>query len=134
LESGEIANARREVDCLVQSALSTADPNMQALAWEMRTRVAIAEKDWAVAEKSLQAALGVLEKQEVPMSAWRVHATAWDFYDSRKAHELAEGQRAKAEEGIQRLADSFADPEPLRAVFLAAAPVGRLLGAAGARR
>jgi len=134
LESGNIDNARPEADCLVQSAVSTADPNMQALAWEIRTRVAIAEKDWAVAEKSLQAALGVLKKQEVPMSAWRVHATAWDLYDSRKAHELAEGHRAKAEAEIQRLADSFADPEPHRAVFLAAAPVGRLLGAADARR
>ena len=134
LESGSIANARREADCLLQSALSTADPNMQALAWEMSTRVAIAEKDWVVAEKSLQAALGVLEKQEVPMSAWRVHASAWEFYGSRKAPELAEEHRAQAEEGIQRLADSFAEPEPLRAVFLAAEPVGKILGAAGARR
>ena len=68
----------------VQTALSTADPNMQALAWEMKTRVAIAEKDWAVAEESIQAALAVLEKREVPMSAWRVHATAWEFYGFRR--------------------------------------------------
>jgi len=33
LLSGNILNARLEADLLLESALSTADPHMQALAW-----------------------------------------------------------------------------------------------------
>jgi hypothetical protein len=132
LDSGDIASARRETEGLLQSALSTADPNMQALAWEIKIRVALAEKDETAAKKSMEAALAVLQKQEVPMSAWRVHAAAWEFYEHRKNHEEAESHRARAEEGIHRLADSFAEEEPLRAIFLAAGPVRRILSAASA--
>jgi hypothetical protein len=132
LESGNIANARREADCFLQSALSTADPNMQTLAWEMKTRVAIAEKDWILAGESIQAALAVLEEREVPMSAWCVHATAWEFYRLQKNDESAERHRARAETGIHTLTRSFPEQEPLRAIFLAADPVRRILGAAAA--
>jgi len=132
LESGNIANARREADCFLQTALSTADPNMQALAWEMKTRVAIAEKDWTLAGESIQAALAVLEEREVPMCAWCVHATAWEFYRLQKNDESAERHRAQAEIGIHTLARSFPEQEPLRAIFLAADPVRRILGAAAA--
>jgi DNA-binding winged helix-turn-helix (wHTH) protein/tetratricopeptide (TPR) repeat protein len=132
LESGNIANARREADCFLQTALSTADPNMQALAWEMKTRVAIAEKDWTLAGESIQAALAVLEEREVPMSAWRVHGTAWEFYRLQKNDESAERHRAQAEIGIHTLARSFPEQEQLCAIFLAADPVRRILGAAAA--
>jgi tetratricopeptide (TPR) repeat protein len=130
LESGNTANARREADCFLQTVLSTADPNMQALAWEMKTRVAIAEKDWPFAEESIQAALAVLEKREVPMSAWRVHATASELYRLQKKDESAERHRAQAEAGIYTLARSFSEQEQLCAIFLAADPVRRILGAA----
>jgi tetratricopeptide (TPR) repeat protein len=132
LELGNIANARREADCFLQTALSTADPNMQALAWEMKTRVAIAEKDWTLAGESIQAALAVLEGREVPISAWRVHATAWGLYRLQKNDESAERHRAQAETGIHTLARSFPEQEPLCAIFLAADPVRRILGAAAA--
>jgi hypothetical protein len=116
----------------LQTALSTADPNMQAVAWEMKTRVAIAEMDWTLAGESIQAALAVLEEREVPMSAWHVHATAWEFYRLQKNDELAERHRAQAETGIHTLARSFPEQEPLCAIFLAADPVRRILGAAAA--
>jgi len=134
LESGNIANARREADCFLQTVLSTADPNMQALAWEMKTRVAIAENNWTLAGESIQAGLAVLEEREVPMSAWRVHATAWEFYRLQKNDESAERHRAQAETGIHTLARSFPEQEALRAIFLAADPVRRILGAAAAVR
>jgi hypothetical protein len=98
----------------------------------MKTRVAIAEKDWTLAGESIQAALAVLEEREVAMSAWRVHATAWEFYRLQKNVESAERHRAQAETGIYTLARSFPEQEPLRAIFLAADPVRRILGAAAA--
>lgn len=134
LESGNITSARREADCFLQTALSTADPNMQALAWEMKTRVAIAEKDWALAGESIQAALAVLKERQVPVSAWCVHSTAWEFYQLQNNDESAERHRAQAEAGIQALARSFSEQEPLRAIFLAADPVSRILRAAASRK
>src|SRR5262249_24985240 len=47
LASGKLAAARTEADRFLASAASTADPNLQALAWELQARVAMAENDWA---------------------------------------------------------------------------------------
>jgi tetratricopeptide (TPR) repeat protein len=123
-----ITNARITAESFLECALSTADPNVQALAWELKTRIAIAEKEWMVAGQSIQAALAILEERPVPISAWRVHDAAWEFYRLQKNGESAERYRRLAEVEILALADSFPDDEPLRDVFLAAAePVRRIL-------
>ena len=125
LESGKIVNARLEADGFLASALSTADPHLQALAWEMKTRVAMAEKDWAGAGKFIEQALAIVEQFGVPVAGWQVHATAWDLYRHVKDEEAAETHRARAEAIVLALANSFADDEPLRKLLLAAAPVRR---------
>ncbi len=123
-----ITNARMTAERFLECALSTADPNVQALAWELKTRIAIAEKDWMVAGQSIRAALAILEEHPVPISAWRVHDAAWEFYRLQKNGESAERYRGLAEAEILALADSFPDDEPLRDIFLAAAePVRRIL-------
>ncbi len=43
LEPGNLTNALREADGFLESALSTDDPNLQTLAWEMKARIAIAK-------------------------------------------------------------------------------------------
>jgi DNA-binding winged helix-turn-helix (wHTH) protein/tetratricopeptide (TPR) repeat protein len=128
LRKGDVSRAHRESDRFLQSALSTADPNLQALAWEMKTRVAMAEKRWNEGEECLQQALAILEKLVVPVSSWRVHETAWRLYGQRRDDEAAEAHRKRAEVEILALANSFAPDEPLRKSFLAAAPVRRILG------
>jgi tetratricopeptide (TPR) repeat protein len=65
LESGNIANARLEADAFLQSALSTADPHVQALAWEMNTRVAMAEENWKSAEEGVHNGLAIVENQSL---------------------------------------------------------------------
>ena len=129
LALGNIASAGIEAERLLECALATADPNVQVLAWEIKTRIAIAEEDWMVAGQSIRAALAILEEHPVAISAWRVHAAAWEFYRLQKDDESAERHRAQAEAGIYTLARSFPDQEPLRAIFLAADPVNRILGA-----
>lgn len=128
LQSGNIANARVKANCFLESALSTSDPNMQVLAWEVKTRMAIAEEDWTVAGESIGAALTILEKRDVPLSAWRVHSTAWEFFRHQKNRESAESHRIQAEQGVLALAHSLPEQEPLRAIFLASDPVRRVLG------
>jgi DNA-binding winged helix-turn-helix (wHTH) protein/tetratricopeptide (TPR) repeat protein len=123
LQAGDVPNARLEVDDFLDSALSMAEPNMQALAWETQARVAGAEKDTSRARQCLESALAILDKFDIPVSAWRVHATAWHLYRDLGDYEKADGHRARAKEIIKRVADSFEPGEPLRLSLLAARPI-----------
>ena len=127
LASGNLAKARAEADAFLESALSTADPHIQALAWEMKTRIAIAEQAWDAAADHLHEALSIVQKFQVPVAAWQVHATAWDFNRHAKHEETAESNRALAEAHILAIANSFLSDEPLRRSFLSAPRVRRVL-------
>ena len=62
---GDFRKARLEADRFLQSALSTAEPNLQALAWEVAARVAMAEKDWEAAEQKIEQGLAFLAAAQV---------------------------------------------------------------------
>jgi hypothetical protein len=53
LLSGNIVNARTAADVFLKSALSTSDPYLQALAWDLQARVALAESDLPAARESI---------------------------------------------------------------------------------
>lgn len=131
LASGNLRKARFAADGFLQSALSTAEPNLQTLAWELDARVAMAEQDWKGAEEKIEKGLAVLRKFEIPTTAWRVHATRSDLYRQAKNEAAAEAERARAEAIILALANSFAPNHPLRAAFLAAPAVRRILRVRG---
>src|SRR5262249_28268525 len=79
LAAGDFANAQHEADRFLKSALSTSNPYLQALAWEMRAHVAMAQRQWVAAEDHLSKALAIVNTFEVPVAAWRVHGRAADF-------------------------------------------------------
>jgi tetratricopeptide (TPR) repeat protein len=126
LASGNLRKARVEADRFLESALSTAEPHLHALAWELEARVAMAEKDWTGAEETIEKGLAVVNKFEIPTTAWRVHATRSDLYRRAQNETAAEAERARAEAIILALANSFAPDDPLGHAFLAAAPVRRI--------
>jgi DNA-binding winged helix-turn-helix (wHTH) protein/tetratricopeptide (TPR) repeat protein len=128
LRAGRIAEARRETEDLLKSVLDTVDPEFHALAWEMKARVAMKEKDWNSAGHCVEAALAVMERYEVPLVAWRVHATAWDLY---RIDDQSRGDQhlRMAKELIMKLANSFAPGEHLRDTFLDGGPVSRVVAA-----
>jgi tetratricopeptide (TPR) repeat protein len=134
LASGNLRKARREADRFLQSALSTAEPNLHTLAWEMDARVAMAEKDWRGAEDKIEKGLAVLQRFEIPTTAWRVHATRSDLCRQAKNEAAAETERARAEAIILALANSFAPNDPLRDAFLAAPEVRGILRVGGEKR
>jgi tetratricopeptide (TPR) repeat protein len=134
LASGNLRKARLAADRFLQSALSTAEPNLHALAWEVGARVAMAEKDRKGAEETIEKGLAVLRRFEIPTTAWRVHATRSDLYRQAKNEPGAEAQRARAEAIILALTSSFATDDPLRHAFLAAAPVRRILRVSGGKK
>lgn len=127
LLSGKISNARMEADSFLESAMSTADPHPQALAWDLKARVAMADKDWAAARGSVQQALAIVDKFENMVAAWQVHATAWQLHRQLRESKLAEMNREHAEYCILRIADTFELDEPLRASFLSAPQIARVL-------
>ena len=133
LAAANLSKARDEADRFLGSALSTADPNLQTLAWDLDTRLAMAENNCTRAEDSLAKGLAILEEFEIPVTVWRVHATACDLYRQTRK-QSAESHRARAEFYIRALSDSFAPDEPLRNSFLTAAPVSRILNQAVAVR
>src|SRR5207249_7614422 len=65
LAAGNLCKARLEADRFLQSALSTAEPNLHALAWEVGARVAMAEKNWTGAEGNIEKSLAVLQGVEI---------------------------------------------------------------------
>jgi tetratricopeptide (TPR) repeat protein len=127
LLSGNIVNARTAADGFLKSALSTSDPHLQALGWELQARVAIAESDLQSARESIQQALAIVDKSEILVAAWQVYATAWQLYRHVKEHKTAETNRERAETCILKIANSFAPDEPLRTTFMSAAPVRLIL-------
>jgi hypothetical protein len=126
VSAGNLAEARREADIFHKSALSTAEPNLRALAWEVKARIALAGKDFPDARQFIDHALAIVNGFDIPAVAWRVHATAWEL--SRcDGDDAAAAHRARARESIMRLADSFDSSEPLREIILRAPAVQRLV-------
>jgi DNA-binding winged helix-turn-helix (wHTH) protein/tetratricopeptide (TPR) repeat protein len=126
LGAGHFANARVEADRLREAALGIGDPNLQALAWEARARVAMAESHWTEAGECMDRAFAVLARFDAPIAAWRIHATASELYRQVGQAEEAVHQRERARAQITALAESFALEEPLRFAMLGATSVRRL--------
>ena len=126
LASGNLPKAHAEANAFLESALSTADPHLQALAWELKTRIAMAEQEWDAAANYLHEALSLVKNFAVPVAAWQVHATAWDLYQHVENEDAAENNRVCAETQLLAIANSFASDDPLRTSFTSATPVRRV--------
>jgi tetratricopeptide (TPR) repeat protein len=129
LRAGNLANAVLEADRFLDAALSTDAPNLQAIAWGTKARVAIAQTKWVDADECVQRAFAVVEKFEVPVAAWQVHATAWRLYCHTRDEQAAEEHRTHARTLLLTLANSFPPDEPLRQSFLTAPAIRRILAA-----
>ena len=130
LAKGDLKQARIEGERFLQVTLATAERTWQALAWEANARVAIAELDLDRAGDCITTALSTMQGFEVPLAAWRVHATAAELYRVSDNGELADHHRELSSATILRLADSLGTEDPLRKTFLAAASVRQVLGIA----
>ena len=129
LQAGNLVKARLHADAFLESVLSTADPNLRALGWELQARIAMAEQNTSSAEQAIKRGLEILEAFEVPMAAWQLHATAWNFYRNANK-DTADHHLECAASGILRIADSFPLKESLRETFLGAVRVRQVIESA----
>jgi DNA-binding winged helix-turn-helix (wHTH) protein len=127
LSRGDQSQACREAARFLEVALATSERTYQGLAWEANARVAIVGDDWSRAEECIANALSTIQGYEVPLAAWRVHGTAAELYARAKNHGLAEHHRELSRTTIMKLANSLGANDPLRAIFLSAPPVLRVL-------
>jgi DNA-binding winged helix-turn-helix (wHTH) protein len=127
LAKGDRVRARLEAERFLDRALATEERTWQGLAWEINSRVALAERDHARASDCIAKAVSTVKGFEVPLAAWKVHATAalieeeWGSLESARSH--LDLSRAT----IMQLANSMPEQEPLRQIFLSAPAVTRVL-------
>jgi hypothetical protein len=76
---------------------------MQAHAWDINSRAASAD----YASECIHNALAILDQFEIPLAGWQVHRTAWDLYAALGNREKANRHRARAQELMMRVVDSF---------------------------
>ena len=129
LANGDLASANAEAEALAQSVAPLADAYLKSLAHDLRCRLALAAGRRRCAEQRLASALDVVASADIPLAAWRVHATASDLHLKTNRRKAAD-HRSKARAMLMRLADSFDEQSrSLRERFLAAAPVRRVIDA-----
>jgi DNA-binding winged helix-turn-helix (wHTH) protein/tetratricopeptide (TPR) repeat protein len=134
LAKGDLSQARPQAETFLKIALETAEHTWQALAWEVNARVALAELDLTRAQDCIVKGLSAMEGFEVPLGAWRLHATAAELYQLTKSRELAERHLALSRDTIMKLANSLLAEEPLRHIFLSAPVIHKILGDSEAKR
>jgi DNA-binding winged helix-turn-helix (wHTH) protein len=126
LARGDLAKAREQAQVFVASTMRTSERTWQALAWEVSARVAMAESRDRDAHKCISSALSTIEGLEAPLAAWRVHATAAEYYACTKSLELAETHFHLSKATILQLANSLPSEAPLRNAFLTSPLVARV--------
>ncbi len=127
LAQGNLILAASQAERFLQATLSTAERTWQALAWETGARVASAAEDTDRARACITKALSTMEGFDVPLAAWRVHATAADQYEHAGNRGSAKRHRELSAATILKLAHSLPEGEPLRKTFLSAPPVRRIV-------
>jgi DNA-binding winged helix-turn-helix (wHTH) protein len=130
LAQGDLAQARSQAEHFLQVTLAAEDRTWQALAWEAKARVAEAELDLQLAQACIAKAVVTMEGFEVPLAAWRVHATAAALYARLGRSDVAAQHRTLSRATILHLAQSLPAEAPLRDTFLASPAVVKVLGEA----
>jgi hypothetical protein len=128
LAKGDLAQARLEAEQFLEVTLVTEERTWRALAFEANARVAIAEGDLQRTKDYITRAVQEMEGFEVPLAAWRVHATASELYERIKKPDLAKKHRELSRATVTKLANSLPIDEPLRKTFLSAPLIQKILG------
>ena len=128
LAKGERVRAQLEAKRLLDISLATAERTWQGLAWEANARVALANGNYERARDCIGRAVSTVRGFEVPLAAWRAHATAAHIEKESGNLESARSHRDLSRATILRLANSFPQEERLRETFLSAPAVARILG------
>jgi DNA-binding winged helix-turn-helix (wHTH) protein/tetratricopeptide (TPR) repeat protein len=127
LAKRDLQQARSHAEELLRVTHATAEKTWQALAWEANARVAVAENDLEKARDCITKALLRIEGCEVPLAAWRVHATGADLSEQMGNSGLADYHCQLSRATIIKISNSLETEEPLRKTLLSAPMIRRVL-------
>jgi DNA-binding winged helix-turn-helix (wHTH) protein/tetratricopeptide (TPR) repeat protein len=127
LGKGDLARAKSQAEKFLGVTLETAEHTWQARAWQINAQVAMAQDQLDRAGDCIDKALSTMDGFEVPLAAWRVHATATEYYERIGEREAGERQRELARITIRQLADSLQAEESLQKIFLSAPLICKVL-------
>jgi hypothetical protein len=127
LATGDRTRAQLEAERFLELSLATINRHWQGLAWEVNSRVALENRNLPRARECIAKAVATVHGVDVPLAAWRVHATAARIDDESGNVEGIRSHRDISRVTVLRLANSFPEEEPLRAIFLSAPAVARIL-------
>lgn len=124
---GDLARAREQATRLCEIAARPPELTYLALSHRLLAKIAIVEKDFEEAQVQLSRAVSIVKGSELPLAAWRVHATAAEFYESVGESGKAAEFRCGCEKVIETLAATFDQGDPLRSSLLAGYAAGSQL-------
>src|SRR3984885_9914315 len=127
LAKGDRVRARLEAERFLEMCLATEERTWQGLAWEINARVALENRDEARARDCIARGVSTLQGFELPLAAWRVHATAAHLEEESGNLESARKHLDLSRATIMQLANSMEQQKPLRKIFLSAPAVARVL-------
>jgi len=127
LATGDRVRARLEAERFLEMCLATEERTWQGLAWEINARVALENRDEARARDCIARGVSTLQGFELPLAAWRVHATAAHLEEESGNLESARKHLDLSRATIMQLANSMEQQKPLRKIFLSAPAVARVL-------
>jgi hypothetical protein len=123
LRKGDLTKARAHAEVLLNVTHGSGDPTWYALAWEAKAQVASADGNLPSALECIAKAAAAAEKVDIPLAAWRVHATGAELHRSAGNARLAARAQELSHATILKLANSLEGP--LRQSFLAGASAGK---------
>ena len=119
LEQGDLARARAQALQLYACAAEPKEQTYLALAQRQLGDVARLEGRSENAGAHLAQAIAIVEAAEAPLAAWRVYASATQFYEKSGETAKAAASQARCDEVVSALAAKLAENDPLRASLLA---------------
>jgi DNA-binding winged helix-turn-helix (wHTH) protein/tetratricopeptide (TPR) repeat protein len=122
LAAGDFDQARQAAARLHEITAEAPDRPFLALSHSSMARVAMAAGNTQEAKVQLSQAISIVRHAQFPLAAWRVYATAANFYDGVGEVEKAIKCRYRSGEVVRLLANSLQQSDPVRsAIFLARA-------------
>ncbi|MDR6936001.1 hypothetical protein [Luteibacter sp. 3190] len=117
LAAGQAERARAFAERFLAVVMPTEEPTWQAMAQEVRARVALSEDDRSTAAACVQAALDIVDQHGAPIAEWRVHRVAARLASMEGQEDVAQACFERAAHAAQRLLHTLPPTHALRHAF-----------------
>jgi serine/threonine protein kinase/tetratricopeptide (TPR) repeat protein len=127
LSQGDLNNAEKQAQALLDNSLRHGPPKYLAVAHKILGETAMARGDLATAEQELNAALEPFRTNPAPLVAWKTYAALGRLHRLKNDAQAAREAYGCAAEIVRKIASNV-DDEQLRSTFLNAPAVQEVLG------